>query len=535
VSVLLAAAAMVGACSAPDVVQTERADRVDDADTPVGTPDAGPTATATDAGPAATSTTTTVAGTGPTTPTTPGDPAPDGTAVSPSASVDDGADDGRAPRLGAGDELFPELGSSDVDVESYDVRLAVDPAADTISGSVGIVAEVRPGVDAMPLDAVGLDVTAVTVEGAPADFEQLDTELLVDLPEDRGRRVDAVIEYAAAPDSSQSRIGLPVGWFQTPGGSYVLNEPDGARRWLPSNDHPSDKATWRFEIDVPDPLVAVANGELVTAGDGAGSPWVWEESEPMPTYLVQLIVGDYDVVEDEPLVDAEGDTVPIVHAVPAGAADDFEVYARTIESQVPFFEERFGPYPLDRYGLAFIDSVGGVAMETLGRSQFSTDDFSGRQLGETQQLLLAHELAHQWFGDAVTPARWEDIWLNESFATYAQWLWLDEVGLQDLDTVAARTLEMRQGGGRPTGRPEAANLFGFESYDGGAVVVHALRRTMGDEAFFDLLRTWIATYAGTSQTSDAFEALASDVHGADLTAFFDAWLYATDLPDEYPA
>ncbi len=540
----MAAVLALAGCSGSSAVETERADRVPDdgagsstdvatgptddrdGDTLPGRPgpagtEAGGDPEITDAGEAGADGAS----------SEPPDTAPDESTETPDGTADD--DGGRAPALGLGDELFPELGSSDVDVVSYDVRLAVDPEADTIAGEVAIVADVRPGVDALPLDAVGLDVTGARVDGVPVSFELLDNELIVDLPDERARRVEAVVEYTALPDGSPSRSGLPVGWFQTADGSHVLNEPDGARRWLPSNDHPSDKATWRFELDVPPGTAAVANGELISEG-GGGRPWIWQETDPMPTYLVQLIVGDYDVVEGVPLTDAEGDTVPLVHAVPAGAAADYEVYERTIGAQMEFFEERFGPYPLERYGLAFIDSAPGMAMETLGRSQFSERDFTRRELGAGQQLLLAHELAHQWFGNAVSPARWDDIWLNESFATYAQWLWLDEVGLQDLDAVAGRTLAQRQQGTKATGDPEVQDLFGFESYDGGATVVHALRLTMGDDAFFELLRTWIADHAGTSQSSETFEELASEVHGADLGPFFEEWLYATELPGSYP-
>ena len=190
-------------------------------------------------------------------------------------------------------------------------------------------------------------------------------------------------------------------------------------------------------------------------------------------------------------------------------------FDRTAE-QLEFFEEHFGPYPFDHYGLAFADSSPGVAMEMLGRSMFARDDFRG-SVDELTEILQSHELAHQWFGDSVTPARWEDLWLNESFATYGQWLWLDHAGYGDLEETAAAVLRFRQEPGDPTGDPSSADsLFGFERYDGGAVVLHALRRELGDGAFFTLLRRWAAENAGTSRTSDDFEALAATV--ADATS-----------------
>ena len=175
-------------------------------------------------------------------------------------------------------------------------------------------------------------------------------------------------------------------------------------------------------------------------------------------------------------------------------------------------------------------------METQGRSLFSRDDFPGGAPGYVEHLLLSHELAHQWFGDAVSPAEWSDLWLNESFATYGQWMWLDSAGLSTLESDAEFALSTRNAiGGEPTGEPTVGNLFGFERYDGGAVVLHALRRQIGDEAFFALLQRWVADNDGASRSTDEFIALAEDVSGQALSPFFDEWLFATDVPDQYPS
>ncbi len=438
-----------------------------------------------------------------------------------------------ADPFGLGDELFPELGAPGIDVIAYDVRLDVDVAAGAFDATIGIAAEVDPTVDQLVLDASGFAVDRVLVDGSDATFDQPGDELVIDLPAERERRVDAEISYRAMPDDTYSVARLPAGWFQGDDGSYVLNEPDGARRWLPSNDHPSDKANWRFEITVPDGLVASANGELVQRG-GADQPWIWQMSEPMSTYLVQLVIGDYEIVESPPLESVDGDTIPMTNLAPSSLADDLDLFLDETTQQFAFFEERFGPYPLDRYGLAFVDSTPGLAMETQGRSMFDLSDFRDGRLDYLSRLLLAHELAHQWFGNAVSPGTWSDIWLNESFATYSQWLWLDEVGLDTLDRQAGDALAGRQNGSISTGDPIVQSMFGFESYDGGATIVHALRLTLGDDTFFEVLQRWVAEHNGTAQTTATFVALAEEVAGTDLTEFFDDWLYATDLPDDYP-
>jgi aminopeptidase N len=201
-------------------------------------------------------------------------------------------------------------------------------------------------------------------------------------------------------------------------------------------------------------------------------------------------------------------------------------------SQIAWFEQYFGPYPFDRYGVSITDSAGGDAMETQERSLFSRDDFVTGTLAAYQQLLLSHELSHQWFGDAVSPARWKDIWLNESFATYAQWMWLEHIGDGSVDASARQALAQRRP--RSSADPTADQLFDFDSYDGGAVTLHALRRTLGDDTFFTVLRTWVQSNLGQSRTTEDFVALASKVAGRDLGPFFATWLYAATLPATFP-
>jgi aminopeptidase N len=441
------------------------------------------------------------------------------------------AGDPEDPSTSSGDELFPELGSADLDVASYDVRLTYDVATTTIDGAVTIEATVRRPLEVLALDAAGMTVEAVTVDGAPATFEHTAPELLIRPARtvEPGEPVVVDVEYTDDRHQTDPGFGFGGGWFPVAGGSYVLNEPDGARQWLPSNDHPADKATWRFEITVAEGLAAVANGHLVEERPGPrGTTWVWEQREPMATYLVQLLIGDYEVLDGG----VAGDT-PLTNAALREDVGRMQPYFDLTDDQLAFFEPLFGPYPLEQYGLAFAESVPGLAMETQGRSLFSRADFSGT-LDQTAHLLMSHELAHQWFGDAVTPADWSDLWLNESFATYGQWLWLDHVGIADLELQAEFVLAARQEPTEPTGEPTIGNLFGFERYDGGAAVVHALRRELGDETFFALLQRWVAENDGTSRTTEDFTSLASDVAGRDLTEFFEVWLYAPSLPPSFP-
>ena len=247
----------------------------------------------------------------------------------------------------------------------------------------------------------------------------------------------------------------------------------------------------------------------------------------MATYLIQLLTGDYEVIESE-----EPGAVPLVSVVLRDDLATMQPFIDVTPKMIEFFQPYFGKYPLDRYGLAITDSFSGLAMETQERSLFSRDDFASGELGEFQQQLLAHELAHQWFGDAVSPARWQDIWLNESFATYGEWMWSDHAGVNDLRDTANDELRFRVPGS--SADPSADDLFGGNSYGGGAVVLHALRLTIGDDAFFELLTRWVAENNGESRTTEDFITLAQEVAGTPLIDFFDTWLYADSPPTAFP-
>ncbi len=412
----------------------------------------------------------------------------------------------------------------------YDIAIAYDTADDSVAGTVDVDLRLTEDRMQITLDSAGPAVSTVLVNGVLAVAEQDPPELRITLPTARraGDELHLTIVFAVATPPSDSSIGLDSGWFNTDGGSYVLNEPDGARSWLPCNDHPSDKATYTFTIEVPAGVTAIANGALEDHRSEASSEiWVWKEDRPMATYLVQLLTGDYELIES-----GGPSGLPLVSAVLRDDLATMQPFIDATPSMIKFFQQYFGEYPLDRYGIAITDSFSGLAMETQERSLFSRDDFESGQLGKFQQQLLSHELAHQWFGDAVSPARWQDIWLNESFATYGEWMWSDHIGKADLDDTANNELRYRSPGSPAD--PTAADLFGPTSYGGGAIVLHALRRTIGDDAFFTLLTRWVAENNGESRTTEDFIALANEVAGKPLTQFFDEWLFALNPPSEFP-
>ncbi|MEO5900332.1 MAG: M1 family metallopeptidase, partial [Ilumatobacteraceae bacterium] len=450
----------------------------------------------------------------------------------PAAGNGDAVPDSPDDPDGVGDSLFPGLGNPGIDVQHYDLDLTYDHATTIVDADVSIDIRFTERREEFTLDSDGPSIDAVTIDGHAAQFRVDDAELRVSPGAAIAAGTNATVDvrYHFTGDSSRKSAGLPIGWFNTVGGSYALNEPDGARFWFPSNDHPSDKATYRFTIHVPAGVTGVANGALEShTTTTAGETWVWDQDEPMTTYLIQVLTGDYEIIDG---TGPHG--LPLTSVVLRSDKARLMPLIDGISDQITELEQFFGPFPLERYGLAISDMPPDVAMETQGRSLFSDQALSGDMRRDGP--VLAHELTHQWFGDAVSPQRWSDVWLNESFATYGEWLWSsNNFGLGGPQTVQNRA-DVALGSRSPgkTADPTLAELFGSDVYDGGAVAVHALRLEIGDGKFFALLQQWVGDNEGASRNTTDFIALASKVAGTDLTDFFHDWVYSGVVPRNFP-
>jgi aminopeptidase N len=432
---------------------------------------------------------------------------------------------------GVGDALFPNLGNGGYDVQSYDVSLSPDPASGVLTATVKITAVATQALSSFDLDLVGMTVDSVAVDGRRAAWSRSASELVVQpaaAVTDRSTFI-ATVSYHGVPGADRDPTGVEVGWIRTgPQSWYVMNEPDGAREWLVSNDHPSDKASFTFHITVPRGLTAVANGDLVSTKDqGDRTTWSWHEAAPMATYLTQVAIGDYE------LHDGTGPHgLRIQDAVLRKDASAVQPCIAHDAELIAGFEPLFGPYPFTSYGALVGDSMPGLAVEQQTRSMFSASDL----LHGCPTIVLAHELSHQWFGDAVSPARWQDVWLNEGFATFAETvdtLQSDPARYTTLlDDMRDAVASSRSVDGPPA-MPTRASLFGNAVYSGGAVALEALRREVGSDTFFAILRTWVKRYDGKSVTTSDFVAVASEVAGHDLSAFMQPWLYGSAVP-QYP-
>ena len=431
--------------------------------------------------------------------------------------------------LGIGDEYFPQLGNPGYDVEHYTLDMVFDPETTKLEAVATISARATMELDTVNLDFSSLTISAVFVDGAPAGFTAADEELTIApaTPIGSGDGFVIDVEYSGRPETIDSPAApFGVGWQTVAGQDYVVAEPDGAHSWFPSNDHPLDKATYTFRINVPDDVVAAANGTLVDRLTDLGRvTWVWELASPMAPYLATVVIGDFAIVEDAAAGAVAG--VPIRHVLPTGTTvEDWPGLERQGE-MIAFLAELYGPYPFENYGIALVDGFG-AALENQTLSVFDRNVAQSAYF----EYVLVHELAHQWFGDSVSLGQWVDIWLNEGFASYAEWLWTErEFGREAMEQeIAAEREDYATAGLTPPGAPPAFNLFNGSVYRVGAMTLHALRLTVGDDAFFDILRTYVTKYTDQSVTTADFIDVAESVSGAELDDLFDAWLIDPKVP-----
>lgn len=457
------------------------------------------------------------------------------------------AQDAGAPD--AGDSLYAGLGNGGYDALHYTIQLNVDTAARTISGSTRIDAAALQALSAFNLDLLGLDVSRVLVNSLPAQFTRAGRELTITplLPIPAGAPFHVQVEYSGTPQAiADPSLGSTIGFQFTRHGAYVASEPDGAATWFPVNDHPSDKATYTFVLTVPEGQTAVANGLLldVQTDDGL-TTFAWQMNQPMASYLALVAVGDYQIV----LADPAGD-VPLRNVFPTRYVEAGTHVFASQDEMLVFFASVFGDYPFDTYGALVIPDVLTFALETQSLSLFGLpmllNSLSNPDAGS---VVVAHELAHAWFGDAVSLADWGDIWLNEGFATYASWLWLEHrAGPEVLEQivrgnyaqfsgqslveagVSAANARARIAAFGAPGSPPADDLFNVAVYYRGALLLHALRLKVGDALFFATLREWFEQHLHGNVTTADFAALATEMSGQDLADFFDAWLYDPIIP-----
>jgi aminopeptidase N len=457
---------------------------------------------------------------------------------SPSGPNTPSADDAR-PVVGAegiGDPYFPRAGNGGYDVTGYDIQIRYDPATGRLEGNTTITALATESLSRFNLD-LRLAASAVTVDDRPAEIRHDGGELQVTpaQPVLRGQPMVVRVNYAGVP--SDISYGAEQPWMRTVDGALALGEPDSAAWWYPSNDHPSDKATVAVTATVPAGVEAISNGALLGGPEPAGPGWErwrWQASAPMTTYLAFVAIGQYDLVR------RDTEFGPYLAAYARGLDPQVAEAARASVERTPeitsLLSGIFGPYPFSNLGGVVPNTPNlGFALETQTRPVYSPVFWGG---GESDVGVVVHELAHQWFGDSVSVSRWSDIWLNEGFATYAEWLYSERTGGLSAQQTAALTYARFPADSEywltPPGDPGVAKVLTGAVYSRGAMALQALRVAVGDEDFFTALRTWATERRGGNGSVADFLAVAERVSGEDVDDVAQAWLFSPTRPPAPP-
>ncbi|GAA4812333.1 M1 family metallopeptidase [Nocardioides caeni] len=430
--------------------------------------------------------------------------------------------------LPSADPYLDGHGDRSYGVDHYDLDLAYVPDGNRLRGTARLDLVLHEETARIVLDLARLTVDKVRLEGARIrKWSTRGDRFVVQLDREHpaGTQLGLTLGYGGTPQPTVDRHHGDAGWEELEDGVIVAAQPHGAPSWFPCNDRVDDKASYRITMSAPAGYTVVANGLLVDRRRSASSEtWTWLMDQPMAPYLATMQIGRYRATEHatEP---------PLVTFAPSDAdlSGSFDQQA----AMMHYFEHVFGPYPFESYTAVVTDDELEIPLEsqslsTFGRNFLSTD--------WSRVRLIAHELAHQWFGNAVTYARMQDIWLHEGFACYSEWLWSEESdGPHSCDEWARHHHDKLDGLDLDVtlADPGAEQMFDDWVYKRGALTLHALRLHVGDAAFFDVLRGWVAEHAGGSVTTEDFLAFAAERTGEDVATLLHPWLYDAALPP-YP-
>lgn len=427
----------------------------------------------------------------------------------------------------SGDSLFPDQGNAGYDVGHYRIKINASTGR-SITATTTITAYARRALSSFSLDLEGLRVSSVRVDGQRAHFTRHDAKLVVTPVRAVRGHFSAVVRYSGTPVVHTDPDGSSEGWIPMPDGSTALNEPIGAMTWFPVNNTLRDKATFTYQVTAPTSRAVAANGVLAArVRHGAATTWTWRLRQPIAPYLTMISIGDYNVYEST-YTSITGRKVKVwVFGQPS--LGDLTTQRALLPKVLRFQERRFGPYPFSSAGLVVHSLDVGYALETATRPFFPRPPSTGT---------LVHEQAHQWFGDTVTPCDWGDVWLNEGFATYAQWLWDGAHGGPSPAATFARLYADNPASSRlwspaPAALTDPADLFSDPVYTRGAMTLQALRERVGSGDFAKILHRWTARSPQRCATTAQFVALSERVSGQRLGPLFHDWLYVAQRPTSY--
>ena len=428
-------------------------------------------------------------------------------------------------------------GSQPFDVLHYKLNLTLPLVDNRLFGTSEITMRLKQAIDSVSLHSVGLQIDSVKIGNTPVvallDSASERMTVLLPAPGNAGDTIILRIVYSRIQNYPRygrhgyyfflDTLGIPANL------GYTFSEPSDARNWMPCYDEPWEKSAAEMFLTVPEGFMPASNGLLqssVNNGDGT-TTWHWVEENQITTYLMCITASRFSV-STLPYFTASNDTIPIQYYVWSEDSLECAAYLPTVRSMVTEYARLFGEYPFKKYGMTAIVPFGPLGMEHQSLTTLN-------RFFKTSRWVVSHELAHQWWGDLVTCGTWPDVWLNESFATYSEALWMEHVGgftaLKSYmkDTLTQFQFASWQGAVYdPVG--QGFNLFDRVVYSKGGWVLHMLRRVLGDSMFFQSLNAYRERYSGQSAITAEFQAVVDSVTEMNLSWFFDQWIFGRGWP-----
>jgi hypothetical protein len=414
-------------------------------------------------------------------------------------------------------------------VLSYDLALTVDVQQQELTGSCAVEFEVtEDGLEMLLLHLAVLEVDSILYQGQPLTYDHQGEEVLVTLP--FALAVGEVETVTVAYHGHPANEGWG-GFFFSPRVAYSVGvglatvPPSMGRYWFPCYDDPSDKALFDLRITAPAGNVVACGGTLVNVDPDSTGQWCthhWREDKPCATYLACVHVSPYAVIADS----VQG--IPYRYYVYPDDSAAARVSFAKVPQMAAAFEDLFGPYPFSKVAFAETPLSGG--MEHQGCVTLGSFAVTG---GLAWESLIAHELAHMWWGDRVTYDNWKEVWLSEGFATYCEALWEEaEEGWASYQQTVASFMQsyLTSGISDPIYDPPPHYLWSELTYEKGACVLHMLRGVLGDSLFFPAFRAYGEELAYQTATTDTFRAFTETYTGTDLDWFFDEWVFQGGHP-----
>lgn len=427
---------------------------------------------------------------------------------------------------------YPRI--AEIDILHYRFELELNDENDMIKGQAHIDLVLRDAVSEFGLDLVssngkgkGMEVSSVVYQGETLEYSHKKERLEIKLPEAKKGEQTVIVNYSGIPTD-----GLIIAKNKFGDRSFFGdNWPNRAHHWLPCIDHPSDKATVEFVVTAPDHYQVVSNGIQFeeTNLDENTKLTHWRSGVKLPTKVMVIGVAPFAVQ-----LAGLHNKIPIQSWVyPENKDAGFKDYAMAIKV-LEFFEEYVAPYPYEK--LANVQSktrYGG--MENAGAIFYYEDSVTGEQKHES---LIAHEIAHQWFGDSASESDWHHIWLSEGFATYftelfKEWAYDKATFQEGMLKVKKDVIDWKDGFDKPIVNPKIKNLnklLNANSYEKGAWVLHMLRRKVGDDNFKAGIRKYYQTYKENNAYTDDLKEVMESVSKMELDDFFKQWIYEAQHP-----